>query len=549
MSMEHLVELISNPDLLPQRARHYGVYYGIVEDIHDPALLGRIRVRAPHYVGLPVDALPWAAYSSPGGGGFSGIGIYFLPVVGSSVLVTFLGGDPQYPVWLGAVPGAPDDVPDTYVSSMDPASPYGQTLVSWDYTKVTTITTQSGHKIILDDNFSGAQDAKRILIETSRGHFFRMIESKNADAFSEHNALIELATVRDDDDKSAIRRIALDNDLENITITGPDTADSGTHEIEISSPEDYIRAKTNRGYTMLLDDKNQKIKLFTTRPGTDEEGFRLEFDNPAKRFEIRSIEDRFGITCLDNDSGYLAMIAPYTKSNGQRKAAIVIDRSAYGAFGGDPFILISAGEESAGSNGILVDPGFAVGGESRPQGITIYGQGTTSGPYPQGYTDVIQIISKDKGSSSPAGQITIGKLDGSHTIRLIPTSDKIEIKTTGELDIRFATNYKLTGELSSTIEEKAGTVKIESINNNMTLKSQVITMEGPIVHNYFRHYHEIDLAHVNNLGKMWAVLVPNVTSLPIVCNSGSGNPISDPTMALKTNPPNAVSPYLFPLGT
>lgn len=539
--MENIIDLISNPDLLPQRERHYGIFYGVVEDNHDPLQLGRLRVRVPHYQGFPINSIPWATYSAPGNGGWDRNGFYFIPEVGSCVTVIFLGGMTQYPVWLGAVPGIPDGIPDTFVSRIDPQQPYGQAVEGWDYVKFHSITTQSGHRLIFDDNETEqGNDVRRIMLESARGHYLRIVDSKNSNVANEHNALIEIATVRDSTDLTAIRRISLDNDLEKIIISGPDTADSGVHEITISSPEDHIKAKTNRGYTLVLDDQNELVDLFTTLPGTSDTGFRMRFDNPAERMEIKSLHDRFAITCLDTPSGYIAMSSPYDLDTSGRRAGVFIDRRPYGD-SGDPVIVISSGDDIAGSNGILVDPGSA---GQRPQAVTIYGKGVSSDPLPDGYEDVVQVVSKSNGTQFLDGQITIGKLNSSNTIRLTPSTSLIQL-ITSKIQMQASSSVIVTSNLFRTQGGDA-VLDASSLGNRVTLKSQYISMEGPTVHNYFRHYHDIDLSHPDNIGKWSVELAPGLWRPVLQNNSNSSS--SSPLYAVKTNPPNSFSPWPFPLG-
>ncbi len=71
--------------------------------------------------------MPCVPYAGPG------VGIAFLPEVGSGVWIEFEGGDVSYPVWTGCYWRA-DELP----SDAAPA--------------VKVIVTQSGHKILLDDD-------------------------------------------------------------------------------------------------------------------------------------------------------------------------------------------------------------------------------------------------------------------------------------------------------------------------------------------------------------------------------------------------------------
>lgn len=522
MNASDLLDIISNPDLLPQRSRYYGVFYGYVEDNHDPLQLGRLRVRTPHYFGQPRDALPWASYSSPGGGGLSNNGFYFVPPVGSQVSVSYIGGDPEYPIWLGAVPGAPGGVSDTHVASLNPLRPYGKAVTGWDYTRFNSITTPSGHRIVLDDNKTAElnQNLRRILLESSSGNYIRIIESRES-APGVNRPLLEIATV--DDSGTAVRRIALDNEDENITITGPDSFGFRNHQFEINSPEDYMQLISGRGYSLRIDDSRELIDLFTTRPGSIDVGHRLRFRSQDRWVEIKTSDDRFCLTSKDNESGHFGLFSPYGEEAANRRASIIIDRGPYGALGGDPVIMLTASEDVMGSNGVLVDPGLD---GSRPQAVTIYGAGpSTDGlPTPQ---DVIQLVSKSKGSPNTDGSITIGKVSGTHTIRLIPLTGLVEVISTSTISLLAGATLAVQ---APTVSIAGGIGSILSDSSGLKLHAMQITMEGPQVHNYFSHYHEVALVPsglpttnplaATNAGKWVVLLAPGVYA-PVIPNPNS----------------------------
>jgi len=90
--------------------RFWGKYMAYCQDIHDPKMLGRIRVECPAVTGSgPTNWTNWALPCFPPGH-------FFLPKEGDRVWVEFVDGDPQYPVWVGMVYPAKD--------SSWPAGPY-----------------------------------------------------------------------------------------------------------------------------------------------------------------------------------------------------------------------------------------------------------------------------------------------------------------------------------------------------------------------------------------------------------------------------------------
>lgn len=93
------------------------LYQGVVEDLNDPLMLGRVRVRVfglhtDNKDMIPTNTLPWAQVITPttsasmSGLGFSPNGL----LRGSWVIVSFLDADCQYPIILGSFHGIPVDL-------------------------------------------------------------------------------------------------------------------------------------------------------------------------------------------------------------------------------------------------------------------------------------------------------------------------------------------------------------------------------------------------------------------------------------------------------
>jgi hypothetical protein len=79
-----------------------GVYPGIVFNNSDPLQAGRLQVIVPS---VPSNTQPlWALPLTPPSSGESASSQ--APAVGSSVWVEYEGGNPHYPIWLTAGPGA-----------------------------------------------------------------------------------------------------------------------------------------------------------------------------------------------------------------------------------------------------------------------------------------------------------------------------------------------------------------------------------------------------------------------------------------------------------
>jgi uncharacterized protein involved in type VI secretion and phage assembly len=112
--------------------RFYGKFRGIVNDIDDPLMIGRIKAQVPDVYGAGTSG--WAMPCAPFGG--SQTGFFALPTVGAGVWIEFEHGDPDYPVWSGAWWGSAADLPTDLL-----APPYKKVMV----------VTPGGHSITIDD--------------------------------------------------------------------------------------------------------------------------------------------------------------------------------------------------------------------------------------------------------------------------------------------------------------------------------------------------------------------------------------------------------------
>ena len=73
----------------------FGKYRGVVADVADPLMQGRLRVRVPAVLGEAVSG--WALPCIPFGVPLS------LPMVGAAVWIEFEGGDPRRPICCGGL--------------------------------------------------------------------------------------------------------------------------------------------------------------------------------------------------------------------------------------------------------------------------------------------------------------------------------------------------------------------------------------------------------------------------------------------------------------
>lgn len=137
----------------------FGVYSGEIVAIDDPVGLGRVRVRVP---GLLEPRSEWAwPFGMPGSGRKRGL--YKVPPIGSEVVVMFLMGNPDRPLWAPGPRGAPGgsaETPDAALEALaeNPA----------DADKITVFETDT-FLIVIDDR---ATSAKMKLVHKATGDGF-----------------------------------------------------------------------------------------------------------------------------------------------------------------------------------------------------------------------------------------------------------------------------------------------------------------------------------------------------------------------------------------
>ncbi|HEY7814964.1 MAG TPA: phage baseplate assembly protein V [Nakamurella sp.] len=112
--------------------QYLGKFRGVVTDIQDPLMIGRIRATVPDVLGS--DESGWAMPCLPFAG--QSVGFFALPITGAGVWIEFEHGDPDYPIWAGCWYGSVAEVPPLLL-----APPYKKIMV----------VTPAGHSINLDD--------------------------------------------------------------------------------------------------------------------------------------------------------------------------------------------------------------------------------------------------------------------------------------------------------------------------------------------------------------------------------------------------------------
>jgi Type VI secretion system/phage-baseplate injector OB domain len=156
-------------------------YAGLVEAVNDPTRRGRIKVRVPHAYGpdgvggLSTADLPWAwpAGLPQGGTADSGM-ITWIPKVGDQVLVRFLDGDPEMPLyeWFCQSRGQRDAYdyhayePDGQPTNRAALGRHGHSIELNPAGLI--FTTARGYYVVLNDG-TGLGDGS-IIMGTPKGH-------------------------------------------------------------------------------------------------------------------------------------------------------------------------------------------------------------------------------------------------------------------------------------------------------------------------------------------------------------------------------------------
>jgi uncharacterized protein involved in type VI secretion and phage assembly len=130
----------------------FGKYRGVVTDIQDPMMIGRIKAHVPDVLGD--DESGWAMPCAPFGG--SGAGFFALPKVDAGVWIEFEQGDPDYPIWCGCWWGSQAEMPPVLLSP-----PYQKLLLK----------TADGQSLLLDDT----PGVGGITLETSGGQKLKIL--------------------------------------------------------------------------------------------------------------------------------------------------------------------------------------------------------------------------------------------------------------------------------------------------------------------------------------------------------------------------------------
>jgi len=120
---------------IPLPCLFQGGYLAEVVSINDPDSLTRVQVRLYNFDGVDSHDGPiWARVATPFAG--NNRGTFFLPDVGDEVLVTFVNGDPRFPIVIGGLWNGESTAPES---------------ISGGQNRLKVIRSKNGVKLTLDD--------------------------------------------------------------------------------------------------------------------------------------------------------------------------------------------------------------------------------------------------------------------------------------------------------------------------------------------------------------------------------------------------------------
>ena len=145
-----------------------GPHIGLVEANADPQKLGRLKVRATTIYGAQGE-LPWAIpFGLPAGGTANSGGVDWVPNIGDQVILFFLDGEPEKPVWSWCMQTTPQQQKFP-LHEYDPANkaPDRAAFTKYGHTVELTantvnVTTKQGYQVVLDDS-TGSTGGSAIL--------------------------------------------------------------------------------------------------------------------------------------------------------------------------------------------------------------------------------------------------------------------------------------------------------------------------------------------------------------------------------------------------
>lgn len=207
---------------------------GTVESNHDPEKLGRVKVSVPHVYGVSDSALggvglndlPWAIPAGlPAGGSSQSGGISWLPEPGDQVLLFFLDGEPEKPVWMWmmqTIPQAKSFNLHLYEGQSVVGDPKRAALTRYGHTiefnsGALIASTHNGYNLLLSDGSPGEFNGAASL-STPKGHLLE---------FDDQNDTLTLNVTNDAQQVIGGQWLSMSDSIDFDTLTGDASITSG----------------------------------------------------------------------------------------------------------------------------------------------------------------------------------------------------------------------------------------------------------------------------------------------------------------------------------
>lgn len=169
------------------------LFFGIVEDVKDPLMLGRVRVRAYGYHTdnkgeIPTNMLPWSPVSVGNSAGVSGVGFSATNLVqGSFVVGMFLDKAKQNAIILGSVHSAPNSTANSTQGFNDPDGQFPRYAGESDVNKLARGEDTFSNPLVSGSGWSepkspyAAQYPLNHVYESESGHIFEFDDTTGAE--------------------------------------------------------------------------------------------------------------------------------------------------------------------------------------------------------------------------------------------------------------------------------------------------------------------------------------------------------------------------------
>lgn len=195
--------------------RYFGVFEGVVQDVEDPEKKGRIKVSFPWFDEGTV--FKWCRVAQGYAG--NGFGHFWIPEVGTEVIVGFVHGDMRLPIVLGGL----------YNKKLEPPSHKDESNKDEKLFR-----TKHGHQLLFNDS-SGKEQVE---VKTEGGHVLDLNDAASK---------CTLTT-------SGGHEVELDDDAQVVNVRS-----SGGHLVSLDDASGTLTIETPDGQSIVMDSSSIEI--------------------------------------------------------------------------------------------------------------------------------------------------------------------------------------------------------------------------------------------------------------------------------------------------